>query len=50
MQEIYLDIIKNQLGISYDGKIIGNKVYREVYEEAEDMFGFYEQIFGVHVV
>ena len=39
----YLDVIKNELGISYDGKIIGNKVYKPVYQEAEDIYKFYEQ-------
>ena len=33
----YLDVIKNLLGISKNGKIIGNKVYKPVYQEAEDM-------------
>ena len=40
---IYLDVIKNELGISNDGKIIGNNVSKPVYEEAEDIYKFHEQ-------
>ena len=44
-KKFYLDAIKNELGISNDGKIIGNEVYKPVYQEAEDTYKFYEQRF-----
>ena len=34
---------KNELRISDDGKIFGNKVYKTVYQEAEDIYKFHEQ-------
>ena len=39
----HLDAFKNELGISDDGKIIGKKVYKPVYQEAEDIYKFHEQ-------
>ena len=45
----YLDAIKNELGTSNGGKIIGNKVYKPVYQEAEDIYKFHEQKFFYEV-
>ena len=42
-QNLCLDVIKNELGISNDGKIMGNKVYKPVYQEAGDIYRFHEQ-------
>ena len=33
-KKFYLDVIKNELGITNDGEIIGNKIYKPVYQEA----------------
>ena len=33
-KKFYLDVIKNELGISDDGNIIRNKVYKPIYQEA----------------
>ena len=41
--KFHLDVIKNELGISNDGKIIGNTVYKPVYQEAEYIYKFHEQ-------
>ena len=42
-KKFYLDVIKNELGISNDGNIIGDKVYKPVYQEADDIYKFHEQ-------
>ena len=34
---MYLDVIKNELCISNDGKIFDIKVYKPVYHEAKDI-------------
>ena len=36
-KKFYLDAIKNELGISHDRMIIGNKVYKPIYQKANDM-------------
>ena len=33
----YLDVIKNELGNFDDGNIVGKKVYKPIYQEANDM-------------
>ena len=35
--KFYLDVIQNEIDISNDGKIIGNTVYKPVYQEAGDI-------------
>ena len=42
-KNFYLDVIKNEFGISNDGKTIGDKVYKPVYQEAEDIYKFHKQ-------
>ena len=42
-KKFYLDVIENELGISGDGNMLGNKVYKPIYQEAEDILKFYEQ-------
>ena len=39
----YLNVIKNEFDISDDGNVIGNKVYKPMYHEAEDIYTFHEQ-------
>ena len=33
-KSFYLDVIKNELGISDDGNIIGNTVYKPIYQKS----------------
>ena len=49
-KKFYLEVIKNELGISNDGNIIGNKVYKPVYQNAEEIYKFHQQKFWVHLV
>ena len=42
-KKFYLEVIKNELGISNDGNIIGNKVYKPVYQNAEEIYKFHQQ-------
>ena len=42
-KKFYLDVSKNEPGISNDGNIIGNKVYKPVYQEAKEIYKFHEQ-------
>ena len=38
-----LDVIKNELGISDDGNIIGNTVYKPIYQKINDIYTFHEE-------
>ena len=42
-KSFYLDVIKNELGISDDGNIIGNTVYKPVYQKVNDIYTFHEE-------
>ena len=50
----YLDVIKNELGISDDGNIIGNTVYKPIYQKLTDIYTFHEEklssIFGSYSI
>ena len=48
-KSFYLDVIKNELGIS-DGNIIGNTVYKPIYQKVNDIYTFHEENFRVHLV
>ena len=39
-KSFYLDVIKNELGISDDGNINGNTVYKPVYQKVNDIYTF----------
>ena len=34
---------KNELGISNDGNIIGNTVYKSIYQKDNDIYNFHEE-------
>ena len=40
-KSFYLDVIKNELGISDDGNIIGNTVYKPIYQKVNDIYTFH---------
>ena len=42
-KSFYLDVIKNELGISDDGNIIGNTVYKPLYQKVNDIYTFHEE-------
>ena len=42
-KSFYLDVIKNELGISDDGNIIGNTVYKPIYQKVNDIYTFHEE-------
>ena len=42
-KSFYLDVIKNELGISDDGNIVGNTVYKPIYQKVNDMYTFHEE-------
>ena len=46
----YLDVTKNELGISDEENTIGDKVYKPMYQEAKDLSKSHEQRFWVHLV
>ena len=46
----YLDVIKTELGISDDGNIIGNTVYKPIYQKVNDIYTFHEENVRVHLV
>ena len=41
-KSFYLDVIKNELGIYDDGNIIGNTVYKPIYQKVNDIHTFHE--------
>ena len=41
-KKFYLEVIQKELGISYNGNIIGNKVYIPVCQEASDIYKFHK--------
>ena len=43
-KSFYLNVIKYELGISDDGNIIGNTVYKLIYQKANDIYKFHEHI------
>ena len=49
-KSFYLDVIKNELGISDDGNIIGNIVYKPIYQKVNDIYTFMKKHFRVHLV
>ena len=42
-KSFYLDVLKNELGISDDGNIIGNTVYKPIYQKVNDIYTFHEE-------
>ena len=42
-KSFYLDVIKNELGISDDGNIIGNTVYKLTYQKVNDIYTFHDE-------
>ena len=42
-KSFHLDVIKNELGISDDGNIIGNTVYKPIYQKVNDIYTFHEE-------
>ena len=42
-KSFYLDVIKNELGISDDGNIIGNTAYKPIYQKVNDIYTFHEE-------
>ena len=40
-KSFYLDVIKNELDISDDGNIIGNTVYKPIYQKVNDIYTFH---------
>ena len=53
-KKFYLEVIQKELGISYDGNIIGNKVYIPVCQEAYDIYKFHKDtllhVFGIKLL
>ena len=53
-KSFYLDVIKNELGISDDGNIIGTTVYKPIYQKVNDIYTFDEEklssIFGMKLL
>ena len=49
-KSFYLDVIKNELGISDDGNMIGNIVYKPIYQKVSYIYTFHEENFRVHLV
>ena len=41
-KEFYLEVIQEELGISYNGNIFGNKVYVPVCQEVSDIYKFHK--------
>ena len=42
-KSFYLDVIKTELGISDDGNIIGNTVYKPIDQKVNDIYTFHEE-------
>ena len=42
-KSFYLEVIKNELGISDDGNIIPNTVYKPIYQKVNDIYTFHEE-------
>ena len=42
-KSFYLDVIKIEIGISDDGNIIGNTVYKPIYQKGNDIYTFHEE-------
>ena len=42
-KSFYLDVIKTELGISDDGNITGNTVYKPIYQKVNDIYTFHEE-------
>ena len=53
-KSFYLDVIQNELGISDDGNIIDNTVYKPIYQKVNDIYTFHEEklssTFGVKLL
>ena len=53
-KKFYLDVIQKELGISYNGNIIGIKVYIPVCQEASDIYKFHKDtlihVFGIKLL
>ena len=53
-KKFYLEVIQKELGISYDGNIIGNKVNIPVCQEASDIYKFHKDtllhVFGIKLL
>ena len=43
LKKFNLDVITNELAIADDGNIIGNKVYKSVYQKANGIYKFHKQ-------
>ena len=42
-KSFYSDVIKNELGISDAGNIIGNTVYKPIHQKVNDIYTFHEE-------
>ena len=53
-KKCYLEVIQKELGISYNGNIIGNKVYIPLCQEASDIYKFHKDtllhVFGIKLL
>ena len=53
-KKYYLEVIQKELGITYNGNIIGNKVYIPVCQEASDIYKFHKDtllhVFGIKLL